>query len=158
MNIIKCLVMDVDGTLTDGKVYIGNNGELMKAFSIKDGFGIHDILIPLGIEPVIITGRESQIVENRCKELGINKLFQGVKDKLSVLKTYLSSRGLEFHNVSYIGDDLNDLSCMLEIKRNGGIVACPLDAHRSVKEIANYISQYNGGQGAVRDFIEFISK
>ena len=73
--------MDVDGTLTDGKIYTGSNGEVMKAFNIKDGYGIHDILIPNGITPVIITGRTSTIVENRCKELGISDLYQGVKTK-----------------------------------------------------------------------------
>ena len=75
---IKYLVMDVDGTLTDGKVYMGNQGEVFKAFSIKDGCGIHDILPKCKIEPIIVTGRKSKIVELRCQELGITKLFQGV--------------------------------------------------------------------------------
>ena len=84
---IKYLVMDVDGTLTDGKIYMGANGEVMKAFNIKDGYGIHDILIPNGIRPVIITGRTSNIVEKRCYELGIKDLFQGVKNKFEVLSS-----------------------------------------------------------------------
>ena len=81
-NRIKYLVMDVDGTLTDGKIYMGNEGEIMKAFDIKDGYGIHDILPHAEIKPVIITGRTSAILTNRCKELGIEYLFQGVSEKV----------------------------------------------------------------------------
>ena len=76
MKEIQYLIMDVDGTLTDGKIYMSNSGEMMKAFNIKDGYGIHDILIPKGIIPVIITGRSSDIVLNRSKELGIIKVYQ----------------------------------------------------------------------------------
>lgn len=85
MKTIKYLVMDVDGTLTDGKVYIGNNGEICKAFCIKDGYGIRNLLIPSGIIPIIITGRESAIVFNRCRELGITRIYQGISDKYSKL-------------------------------------------------------------------------
>ena len=79
---IKYLVMDVDGTLTDGKIYMGNDGEMMKAFDIKDGCGIHDILITAGITPVIITSRSSKFLENRCKKLEITNLHQGIKNKI----------------------------------------------------------------------------
>ena len=79
---VKYLVMDVDGTLTDGKIYMGNDGEAMKAFSIKDGCGIHDILIPAGSTPVTITGRNSRIVENRCGEFEIKEIYQGVSCKI----------------------------------------------------------------------------
>lgn len=82
---IKFFIMDVDGTLTDGKIYMGNDGELCKAFCIKDGCGIHDILIPAGIRPIIITGRKSKILENRCKEIGIKELYQGVANKIEKL-------------------------------------------------------------------------
>ena len=83
---IKLLVMDVDGTLTDGHIYMGPDGEVMKAFDVKDGYGIAHILPRYGIIPVIITGRRSQIVERRCAELGITELYQGVGDKLERLK------------------------------------------------------------------------
>ena len=109
---IKLLVMDVDGTLTDGKIYMGNEGEVFKAFDIKDGCGIHDLLKPNGIEPIIITGRRSKILENRAKEIGINSLFQGVSDKVLKLNEILSERNLELSDVAYIGDDINDLTCM----------------------------------------------
>ena len=112
MKKIKYMVMDVDGTLTDGKIYMGAKGEAIKAFNIKDGFGIHDIIPSSGITPVIITGRKSSIVEQRCEELCINDLFQGVKDKISVLKNYLEENRAQLSEVAYIGDDLNDLPCI----------------------------------------------
>lgn len=144
--------MDVDGTLTDGKIYMSNEGELCKAFSIKDGCGIHDIAIPTGIVPVIITGRKSDIVLNRCKELGISDVYQGVSNKIEKLLDITS----DLSTVAYIGDDINDLSCMNLVKEAGGIVACPKDAVKKVLELADYVADHNGGDGAVRDFIEWL--
>ena len=161
---IKFFVMDVDGTLTDGKIYMGNDGEMMKAFDIKDGCGIHDILIPSGIIPVIITGRSSLILKRRCDELGIKELYQGVEDKLAklheILYRYQSNNNCiyKLSNVAYIGDDMNDLSIMQEIKARNGIVGCPSDAIAEVKAIADFVSDRMGGNGAVRDFIECIMR
>lgn len=152
MDTIRYFVMDVDGTLTDGKVYISSSGEAMKAFNIKDGCGIHDLLLPNGIVPVIITGRESDIVSNRCKELGIKNVYQGVRDKTIKLHEIAN----DFSSVAYIGDDLNDLTTMLTIKDAGGIIGCPSDAIAEVQKVANYVSQHKGGEGAVRDFIDWI--
>lgn len=149
---IKYLVMDVDGTLTDGKIYMGNDGEVMKAFSSKDGYGIHDILIPAGITPIIITGRTSKIVENRCSEMGIKQIHQGVSNKIERLLSITS----DLFNVAYAGDDMNDLLCMEQIKNAGGLVGCPADAVQQVKDIADFISTKNGGSGAVREFIEWL--
>ena len=154
MKMIKFLVMDVDGTLTDGKIYMGGNGEVMKAFSIKDGCGIHDILLPAGIVPVIITGRSSDIVVNRCREIGITELHQGVSDKLAKLTNIIS----DLSTVAYIGDDLNDIHVMKVVKEASGIVGCPADAVERVKEIADFISSRNGEDGAVREFIEWITE
>lgn len=151
-NCIKYLVMDVDGTLTDGKIYMGDSGEVMKAFSIKDGCGIHDILIPSGIVPIILTGRKSTIVENRCSEIGIKDIYQGVLNKVEKLNTLVQ----DFSTVAYIGDDINDLSAMKSIKDRGGIIGCPADAVQKVKDIADYVSTKNGGDGAVREFIEWL--
>jgi len=155
---IKYLIMDVDGTLTDGKIYIGNNGELCKAFDIKDGCGIHDILIPYGIKPIIITGRHSKILENRCKELGVTDFYQGVKDKIEKLDNILIDTEYTYSNLAYIGDDINDLSCMMPIKLAGGLIGCPADAVQEIIELADYVSLRNGGNGAVRDFIEWVCK
>ncbi len=149
---IKYLVMDVDGTLTDGKIYMGESGEICKAFNIKDGYGIHDILIPEGIIPIIITGRESVIVTNRCKELGIKEIHQKVKNKVVKLLEIISDLSL----VAYIGDDLNDLSCMETVKAAGGVIGCPADAIEKVKKIADFIAPHMAGEGAVRDFIEWV--
>ena len=144
--------MDVDGTLTDGKIYMGNNGELMKAFSVKDGCGIHDILIPSGITPIVITGRKSDIVLKRCKEIGIVEVYQGINNKIDKLFTITS----DFSSVAYIGDDINDFSCMMLVKEAGGIVGCPKDSVSKVTRIADFVSGYKGGDGAVRNFIEWL--
>ena len=149
---IKYLVMDVDGTLTDGKIYIGSKGEMMKAFDIKDGYGIHDIAMPFGIVPVIITGRKSEIVQRRCDELGIKEVHQGVKDKLAKLREVTG----DLSSVAYIGDDLNDIPCMEAVKGAGGVVGCPFDAVRKVRDTAVFVSSHNGGDGAVREFIEYL--
>lgn len=152
--------MDVDGTLTDGKIYMGQNGELFKAFDIKDGCGIKDILPTLGITPVIITARESQIVSNRCKELGVAELHQGCRDKISKLREILKERGKEDNcvyslaNIAYIGDDILDLQCIKPIKENGGLTACPADAVDEVKLTVDYVCEKNAGNGAVREFIK----
>ena len=151
-NNIKYLVMDVDGTLTDGKIYMGNDGEVMKAFNIKDGCGIHDIAVPNHIIPVIITGRRSDIVTNRCKEIDIDEVYQGVTNKIEKLCDITK----DFSEIAYIGDDINDLSCMCMLKKDGGIVGCPADAANQIKDVADFISTKNGGDGAVREFIEWL--
>lgn len=153
---IKHLVMDVDGTLTDGKIYMGENGECCKAFNIKDGYGIGNLLAPAGIQPVIITGRESQMVRNRCKELGIQLLYQKIHDKVACLNGILAERGLTYANVAYIGDDLNDYVCMEKIRSNGGLTGCPRDAAEAVISLCDFVSSKNGGDGAVREFIEWL--
>ena len=152
MSKIKLLVMDVDGTLTDGKIYMGNNGEVMKAFDVKDGCGIKDILPTLGITPVIITGRVSKIVENRAKEIGITELHQGVRDKLAVLKKVAEKYNASPDEIAYIGDDINDLECI----EYCGFTACPADAVEKVKNNCQYVSMLYAGNGAVRDIIRKI--
>jgi len=149
---IKLFVMDVDGTLTDGKIYIGEAGEIMKAFDIKDGYAIHVLLPENGITPVIITGRESIIVENRARELGVELVFQGVKDKLALLKRIAAENTVTLDEIAYIGDDINDLECITAC----GVSACPADAIESVREKVDFIPKNNGGSGAVRGFAEYV--
>ena len=149
---IKLLIMDVDGTLTDGKIYMAPSGEAMKAFNIKDGYAIAHMLPEMGVVPVIITGRKSLIVENRAKELGIAELHQGVSDKLKKLKEVADKYGVTSDEIAYIGDDLNDLDCM----KYCGFSACPADAVEEVKQTAGYTTRAIAGSGAVREFIEFI--
>ena len=155
MKKIKYLVMDVDGTLTDGKIYMGQEGEMAKAFNIKDGCGILLELPKLKVLPVIITARDSMILENRCKEIGITELHQGVKNKLEALRKIV---GGDLATVAYAGDDLPDVPCMTEIKKAGGLVLCPSDAIPEIKAIADYISGFRAGDGAIRDCISFLAQ
>lgn len=155
---VELLFMDVDGTLTDGKIYMGVGGELFKVFDIKDGFAIHDILPVCGIIPVIISSRESDIVINRCKELGIKHIYQKCNNKkeqmLGIAKSFditLNENGI-LSKTAYIGDDLSDLECIKIVEYSG----CPADAVKQVKKNVSYISGYPGGNGAVRDFIEWL--
>ena len=127
------------------------NGELMKAFNIKDGYAIAH-LREYGIEPVIITGRESEIVKQRCLELKINELHQGVDNKSYKLREICQKHQVELSQVAYIGDDLNDLSCMTIC----GYSACPSDAMIQVKENVSYVCLTKGGDGAVREYIDHI--
>ena len=158
MKNIKFFAMDVDGTLTDGKIYMSDKGECFKAFNIKDGYAIHSILREYRMIPVIITGRKSQIVEKRAQELNIDEIHQGVSDKLTKLKEIILRYPGEadLSSVAYIGDDLNDIPTMNAVQESGGLVGCPADAVKQVLERADYIAQHNGGDGAVRDFIEWI--
>ena len=157
---IRFLVMDVDGTLTDGKIYMGQDGELFKAFDIKDGYGVKCLLPEANIIPVVITARNSRIVENRCREMGVTELHQGKMNKyetlLQVLKKYSELDKTEYTlaNVTYVGDDLLDLQCMKPIKEAGGFVVCPNDAVDDVKNIADYVASKNAGNGAVREIID----
>ena len=146
--------MDVDGTLTDGKIYMGSNGEAMKAFNIKDGCGLSQILPKYNIIPIIITARESKILENRCQELHIIELHQGSKNKLNTLITILKRYNADLNSVAYIGDDLPDLDVMNAVKNSGGTVLCPTDAIEEIKNIADYVSPVKAGDGAVRDCID----
>ncbi len=162
MQNIKFLIMDVDGTLTDGKIYMGENGELFKTFNVKDGCGIKDILPQHEIIPIIITARESKILWNRCQELNISNLNQGIREKEKKLDEIISGYNKQYGSnytlkyCAYIGDDILDLRCMKQIKDAGGVVGCPSDAVENVKIIADFVSDYTGGNGAVRDFIEWI--
>ena len=158
MGRIRFLVMDVDGTLTDGKIYMGSQGELAKAFDIKDGAGIFLVLPKLGITPVIITARESKILENRCKELNISELHRGSKDKLKTLNEVLEKYNADLSAVAYAGDDLPDIPCMEAIKKAEGKVLCSADAIPEIKGIADYVSGYKAGEGAIRDCINFLAQ
>lgn len=149
---IKLLVMDVDGTLTDGRIYIGAQGEVMKAFNVRDGYAIAHLLAEKGITPVIITGRNSEIVAQRAKELSIRELYQGVSNKLEKLQAVAASYGAAAEEIAFIGDDLNDLPCI----QYCGLTACPADAVPQVLEAVDYVCAHNGGRGAVREFIDRI--
>ena len=120
---IKMLVMDVDGTLTDGKIYYGNDGELFKTFDVRDGYRLVKCE-EYGIITAIITGKTSKIVEGRARDLKIKEVHQGVSNKIEVLKTLIEKYNLDKSQVAYIGDDVNDIECM----QYCGFSACPADA------------------------------
>lgn len=151
---IRYLVMDVDGSLTDGKIYMGPYGETMKAFSVKDGYAITSLLKSGSIVPIILTARTSSIVQNRCNELGIKEVYQGKTDKLGALTEIVGES--ELGNCAYFGDDIIDLKCMLPIKQAGGIIGCPSDAVQEIKAIADYVCSGNAGNGALREFVEWL--
>lgn len=148
---IKLIILDVDGTLTDGGIYYDSSGQELKKFNVKDGLAIK-VAISAGIEFAILTGRQSTIVERRAKELGIKYLLEGVQDKYSSMMKLLQKLNLDLKNVGYIGDDWNDLQAMKVVAVKG----CPSDAAVEVKEICDIIAEHQGGQGAVRDCIQKI--
>lgn len=156
----KLLFMDVDGTLTDGKIYMGNDGELAKGFNIKDGYAIAHILPQNGIIPVIITGRESIFVSKRSKELGIEHCLQNVSEKKRTMIQVANSYGLYLNEdgilprTAYIGDDIPDYESMLIAEKKG----CPADAVEQIREKADFVASKKGGEGAVREFIEWLCK
>lgn len=147
---IKLIVLDVDGTLTDGGVYYDSQGNEMKRFDVKDGLGIL-VARKAGLEFAIITGRASPMVERRAKELGIKYLLQGVQKKYPALTELVRECGLALDEIGYIGDDLNDLQCMEAV----GFRACPSDAAKAVKAICDYVAAAPGGHGAVRESLEY---
>lgn len=151
LNKIQLVVLDVDGTLTDGGVYIDSNGVETKKFNIKDGAGIV-LAEKAGIEFMILTGRKSYCVEKRAEELKIKYVFQGIMDKLSYLKAFLLENNISPDEVAYMGDDVNDLECMSYV----GFTACPADAVKKVKETVDFVSQFNGGYGAVRELCDLL--
>lgn len=151
---IKILIMDVDGTLTDGKVNMTDNGELFKSFDVKDGYAIKHILPILHIIPIIITGRYSILTEKRAQEIGIENIYQGILQKEALLPAICDKFKVTTQEISYIGDDLNDLNIMKCVK----IAACPADAVYQIKAVSQFISTKVGGNGAVREFIEWLSK
>lgn len=151
LNKIKLFAMDVDGTLTDGNIYMGEQGEVLKAFSVKDGLGIK-LLKKHNIMPAIITGRKSSIIKNRCEELGIHILYQGVTNKEAKLKELMSKYNLKKEEVAYIGDDMNDLSAMLV----AGVRFAPADCASQLSPYVNVQLTKKAGDSPVREAIDLI--
>jgi len=143
---IKLLICDVDGVLSDGKVYYSNQGEELKNFNIKDGLGIKQLLNN-DIQVAIITGRKSAIVDKRARELGIPFIYQGKVDKQSSYQDILDQMKIEPQQVAHIGDDLPDLPLM----QQSGLGVCVADGYYLVKQHADWVTVNPGGQGAVRE-------
>lgn len=150
---ISLFVMDVDGTMTDAAMYYSSNGEELKRFSTRDGMGIV-LLNNIGIITAIITSENSEIVTARAKKLNINKVILNSKNKLEDLKKLSSEYSIPPEQISYIGDDINDIEAI----KWAGIGACPNDAVQEVRNVADYICSKAGGFGAVRELADLILK
>lgn len=150
---IRLLILDVDGVLTDGRLYFSNAGEELKAFHTLDGYGIK-MLQKAGIEVGIVTGRISKIVEHRGNNLGINLLMQGREDKIQAVKEILSTRSFSLNQAAYAGDDLPDLQAIKEV----GLGCSVPNAHSDVIANADIVTTRAGGSGAVREIADFLLK
>ena len=148
---IRYLILDVDGTLTDGGVYYDATGNELKKFAIKDGAGLV-LARAAGIRTVICTGRESAAVRRRAADLKITDVYQNVSDKAAFLRDFMQQNGCDAQQVAYCGDELNDLAAMALC----GFVACPADAAPEVRAAADYVCPQAGGAGAVRGAVEAI--
>ncbi|VFP87694.1 3-deoxy-D-manno-octulosonate 8-phosphate phosphatase KdsC [Candidatus Erwinia haradaeae] len=148
---VKLLICDVDGVMSNGIIYQGDNGEKFQSFHIRDGYGIH-CLLTAKIEVAVITGRQSKALEERCATLGIKHLYQGKSDKTRPFHLILEKLKLSAHEVAYIGDDLADLPVMLQV----GLNIAVSDAHPILLAKAHYITQIAGGCGAVREICDLI--
>jgi len=148
---IKMLLLDVDGVLTDGSIIYTSNGTELKVFNVHDGYGITKA-IASGIRVGIITGRQSEVVERRAKELGIVDLYQGSVDKMTPYEEIKKVHNLRDEEVAYIGDDMFDIPLLSKV----GFSAAPSSARREVKRVVDYITKASGGNGAVREVIDLI--
>lgn len=148
---IKLLLLDVDGILTDGRLYFSNSGEESKAFHSLDGHGIK-MLMRTGIPVGIITGRESNIVTKRAADLGIDILYQGREDKINVLREISANTEVELNAIAYAGDDLPDLPVLQAV----GLSFSVPGGHPEVKAAVDAITTLSGGEGAVREITDFI--
>lgn len=153
MTKIKLIVLDIDGTLTDGRIYYTNNGIELKSFCTKDAAGIF-FAQKIGIDIVAVSGRESPANSKRLGEMGVEKIYQNIVTKKAFLEDYLRQYPYLKREVLYIGDDLNDYAAM----SLAGYKACPFNSCKDIKKISNYISPFRGGDGAVRDIIEHVFK
>jgi 3-deoxy-D-manno-octulosonate 8-phosphate phosphatase (KDO 8-P phosphatase) len=149
--VVRLFALDVDGILTDGLIYYSSSGDELKAFNIKDGLGIK-LLQKVGVRVAIITGRQSEIVARRARELGIADVLQGREDKRQALLEVCQRHNISMDECAYMGDDLPDLGAIIA----AGLGMTVADASSTVREAADWRSRYNGGCGAVREACEFI--
>lgn len=148
---IKLLILDVDGVMTDGSLIMDNDGEEYKAFNSKDGHGIR-MLQECGVEAAILTGRKSKLVQHRSNDLDIKYVMQGYRDKRPAYADLKQQTGYSDHEIAYIGDDVIDLPVMSQV----GLAIAVKDAHHFVIKNAHWVTQANGGRGAVREICEQI--
>ncbi|MCL2918476.1 3-deoxy-manno-octulosonate-8-phosphatase KdsC [Shewanella litorisediminis] len=148
---IKLLICDVDGVFSDGRIYLGNQGEELKAFHTRDGYGVK-ALQGAGVAVAVITGRKSQIVENRMTALGVAHIYQGVDNKFVPYEELLDLYGVKAAEVAYIGDDMVDLPVMKAV----GLGVCVADGHPYVRRHADMVTTLPGGHGALRELADLL--
>lgn len=148
---MKAALFDVDGVLTDGRLYVGEGGEGFKAFHALDGHGLK-LLQQAGIVPVIITGRDSPAVRRRMADLGLTHVHFGIHDKLACAEQVLSTLGIDWAQVAAIGDDWPDLPLLVR----AGLAAAPAQAHAEVRARAHHVTAARGGEGAAREFCDLL--
>lgn len=152
-SVVKVLIFDVDGVLTDGGLFFGDDGQEYKAFNSRDGHGIK-MLQDSGVETAILTGRSSQVVLHRARNLGITRIIQGAHDKLSAYEAMLAETGLHPEQTAYLGDDLVDLPVL----RRCGLACTVPDAPPEVLARVHYVTTAPAGRGAAREVCEFIMR
>jgi N-acylneuraminate cytidylyltransferase len=145
------LVVDVDGTLTDGGMYYDGNGEALKKFNTRDAKGLL-MLRDAGVRVCVVTAESSTVVDARMRKLGITEYFRGVQNKRAWLEDYRSRFGIDLSQVAYIGDDLNDLECLQAV----GFACCPADAVPAVRAAVQYVCNAGAGAGAVRELCDLL--
>ena len=148
---MKAAIFDVDGVLTDGRLYISEHGETVKAFNTLDGHGLKLLRLG-GIEPLVITGRDSLAVRRRVADLGLMHATYAAHDKLAAAQAMLSSLGLAWGDVAVIGDDWPDLPLLTR----AGLACAPANAHAEVKAVAHHVTAQSGGHGAAREFCDLL--
>ena len=148
---IKVIIFDVDGVLTDGRLFVTDEGVEFKAFYARDGLGMR-MLQNSGVQVGVISGRTSGALLHRCKELGIELIYQGQRNKLPAFEQLLQETQLSEHQIAYVGDDVIDIAVMLRV----GLAVAVADAHRDVCQVAHWQTPNEGGRGAVRDVCELI--
>lgn len=148
---MKAAIFDVDGVLTDGSLFIGESGELFKAFNTLDGHGLK-LLAQAGIAPLVITGRDSAAVRRRVADLGLVHAVYGAHDKLAAAQALLASLGLAWDEVAVIGDDWPDLPLFAR----AGFACAPANAHIEVQAVADHVTTARGGAGAAREFCDLL--
>lgn len=148
---LKAAIFDVDGVLTDGRIYIGEQGETVKAFSTLDGHGLK-LLAAGGIQPLVITGRDSPAVRRRVADLGLTHAVYGAHDKLAAAETLMAQLGLAWADVAAIGDDWPDLPLLTR----AAFACAPANAHAEVLAVAHHVTRQSGGHGAAREFCDLL--
>ena len=145
----EAFIFDVDGVMTDGGIIPTLDGDFIRRYNAKDGYAL-GYAVKMGYKVCIITGGRGKTLENRLRMLGINRYYTDCMDKITAMREYFADEGIDPAHAIYMGDDIPDLDCMREV----GLPVCPADAAAEVIEASRYVSEFRGGEGAVRDIVE----